>query len=415
MLLLGILALNTRQRYLGEADLGLVAVAITMLYLIASAGVFVFVTMLPVIRTVLTQRRVSKLFSRLEMHYTQATGLYTIPSTEHPLFTKVDRAADAQLSRNPLVPVASFVEPKLGRMESAVSFFDTTVNYADDCCGNEVSTKAEFSASSSVSAVSPILRRPSRAEPQHAVVVSELKEIELDQPPPGAPSVDAFSLAPLHPLLIPALTADAATSAHSTAALRLASHSAANIYCEVGDVAGDVVHAAVLAAHHRALEAGVFGLAAGPLVLLITDSAWQAEEIHAAATVLHSNAPSLAEWPFVPSAALYSGKRRLAEDVTSIAERGGRVSPVVVGTLHRINDLARRRVVSLSSVSLVLFIGVESPLTDDIEFTRVESIFSLLPQKAQVIITARPTLRDDVAYAFRCCRAEAPEVCTLTG
>ena len=87
MLLLGVLSLNTRQQYVGSTDLGPLSVGITATYLALCFGIFVGITILPILKKILEQRRVVQLLSTLGMHYSQAIGMYVVPMRQ-PLYVE---------------------------------------------------------------------------------------------------------------------------------------------------------------------------------------------------------------------------------------------------------------------------------------------------------------------------------------
>ena len=88
MLLLGVLSLNRRQLYVGSTDLGPLSVGITATYLVVCLGIFIGITLMPVLKKSLDQRRVVRLFESLGMHYSQAISMHVVPLRQ-PLFTEV--------------------------------------------------------------------------------------------------------------------------------------------------------------------------------------------------------------------------------------------------------------------------------------------------------------------------------------
>ena len=88
MLLLGVLSLNTRQMYAGSTDLGPVTVSITATYLVVCFGILVGITLVPVLKKSLDQRRVVQLFDSLGMHYSNAISMYVVPYRQ-PLFSEL--------------------------------------------------------------------------------------------------------------------------------------------------------------------------------------------------------------------------------------------------------------------------------------------------------------------------------------
>jgi hypothetical protein len=86
MLLLGVLSLNTRQQYVGAADLGALSVAITIVYLLISVAMLAGVTVIPTLQQTLHERRITELLAGFGMPYSKTTGMYVVPSTARALF-----------------------------------------------------------------------------------------------------------------------------------------------------------------------------------------------------------------------------------------------------------------------------------------------------------------------------------------
>ena len=99
MLLLGLLALNRRQQYVGGTKLDNACIALTSTYLVICILATVIDSVLPVVRGHLELRRVGKVLVTLGMQYSGTTGLYVVPSQKEPWVDAPDDLEEADAPR----------------------------------------------------------------------------------------------------------------------------------------------------------------------------------------------------------------------------------------------------------------------------------------------------------------------------
>jgi hypothetical protein len=151
MLLLGLLAINTRQNYAGDTDLSSAIVTLTVLYLAVSAMLLSSVTAEPVIRKLVEDRRIKALLASFALPYSTATNMYVVPSTLHQLV--VDTGV-------------------IGSLQSSDAVAQTAANPASEEDENPVTMKE-------VTGESTARRRSTRRDGSHSdVTVVELNDEE---------------------------------------------------------------------------------------------------------------------------------------------------------------------------------------------------------------------------------------------
>jgi hypothetical protein len=126
MLLLGTVALDTRQRYAGEVELGLLGVGITLTYLFICVGVVVVVAAMPD-RSIFQRQRLVKLLDSLGMHYSVNTGMYIVPCDRELFATGIHDDATGSLvspqlePTSPLDDSSAYASPRSVRIQTVVS------------------------------------------------------------------------------------------------------------------------------------------------------------------------------------------------------------------------------------------------------------------------------------------------------
>ncbi len=451
MILLGILGLDVNQRYRGGAQLDLVALCVTLTYLVLAGLCMIFSTVLPVFSRLLEKRQAAKLLQQMGMQYSETTGMYVVPAKE-PIYVVIDRSKKEDLTGEAAHKQLQNAIRKTIHKKMASTILGAALankKEASLVASQSISPQPETQVLAFGEPTDPHLEDLEHHDETGAQTLSGSRKVDkksLSAPDQSDDLVTA-DLKGLSPQLYAALVAaqgwrgQQAVTSIAAAAVRIAhevtqTRDVEAVWRKAQDQ--DLALPVLLAAMSRAVEHSSGGGGGGggvsaettaafipcsaPLVILVTDTPEEAHAVHdtALALLASSDGGTSSSFPYLSDRALFSGSSTLAEDIYRINSGGG-ASPIVVGTVHRVAGLLRKRVIFADRLILMIWHIASKVMDDDLRERQLQDLVQAVASSSaaggcQLLLTctkAQQELTDELAASVLQNRPHPPTVLQL--